>query len=417
MTFEPKQFLLGLFHAALAAADPKARLAPYFPPAPKGRLIVIGAGKAAAAMAQAVESFYGERASGMVVTRDGYSLPTRDIEVLEAAHPVPDHRSAAAAERILAIAKQARVDDLVLCLWSGGASSLMVAPAPGLAFEEKRRINSALLKCGAAIDEINCVRKHLSAIKGGQLAQACNLARVVSLIASDVVGDDVSVIASGPTAPDPTTCAEALAILDKYAIGISQFVRTQLSGAVWESPKKLSDSVTNTIVIRPKDMFNAAQKFCTDHGVTCIDLGDAWAGAAGLVAAQHAAKVREVIAQRDLSSPPCLILSGGEVVVRVKGAGRGGPNTEFALALARELRGQPGVFGLACDSDGTDGNGHHAGAVVTPDTLTRANALGRDPDRAQAHNDTAHFFEALGDLVVTGPTFTNVNDFRAILIV
>ena len=417
MALEPKQFLLLLFQAGLAAADPKARLVPHFPPAPKGRLIVIGAGKAAAAMAQAAEDFYGGLASGVVVTRDGYSLPTRHIEVREAAHPLPDQRSVTTAQRILAMATQARADDLVLCLWSGGASSLMVAPASGLMFDEKLRINAALLKCGAAIDEINCVRKHLSDIKGGRLAQACGLARVVSLIVSDVVGDDVSVIASGPTAPDPTTCTEALGILDKYAVGVSDFVRTQLSGGAWETPKKLSISVTNSIVIRPKDMFTAAQKFCTTHGVACIDMGDQWTGEAGLVAAQHAAKVREVIAQRGVSSPPCLILSGGEAVVRVRGSGQGGPNTEFALALARELQGQPGVFALACDSDGTDGNGHHAGAVVTPDVLTRAKVLGRDPAQAEAHNDTARFFEALGDLVVTGPTFTNVNDFRAILIV
>jgi glycerate 2-kinase len=417
MTLEPKSFLLQLFKAGLAAVDPKACLAPHFPPVPKGRLVVLGAGKAAAAMGQAVENHYGSVVSGMVVTRDGYALPTHLIEVLEAGHPLPDQRSVIAAQRMLALAQQAQHDDLVLCLWSGGASSLLAAPMQDLAFDEKQRISAALLKSGAAIDEINCVRKHLSIIKGGRLAHVCAPARVVSLIVSDVVGDDISVIASGPTALDPTTCLQALEILNRYAIPISAAGRANLANGMWESPKKLTENVTNTVVIRPADAFAAAKKFCADHGMTCIDLGESWTGTAGDIAAQQAQKLREIVAQRGNSAPPLLILSGGEAVVHVTGAGTGGPNTEFALALACELKGQPGVFALACDSDGTDGYGGHAGAMVTPDTLIRALGLGLNVRQAQVENNTAPFFEALGDLITTGPTFTNVNDFRAILIV
>jgi len=406
----PSAFLLDLFRHAVGAVDPRRVMHGRWPSPPRGRLIVLGAGKAAAAMAQAAESHYGPILSGLVVTRDGYELPTCAIEVVCAGHPSPDARSVMAAQRIQSLARTACADDLVLCLISGGASALMAAPAPGLDFAEKQAVTAALLSSGAAIGEINCVRKHLSAVKGGRLAQACGGARVVSLIISDVVGDDPSIIASGPTVPDPTTCADALAVLRRYSIPISDFAADALAQGRWESPKAVSPHVENLIVARPQDCFAAARAFAAERGLPCVDLGERFDGLAGEVAAAHAAKIRVI-------KPPCLVLSGGEAVVRVTGKGRGGPNTEFALALALELNGLPGVHALACDSDGTDGKGGHAGAVIHPGTLAKAAALNLDPVRAQGANDTAAFFDALGDLIVTGPTFTNVNDFRAVLIV
>ena len=416
MIAAPRQFLVDLFRHGVVAVDPRRILDAHWPKRPSGRLIVVGAGKAAAAMAQAAENHYGTDISGLVVTRDGYALPTRAIEVIEAGHPVPDERSLGAAQRIMALAQDAGPKDTVLCLWSGGASALLVAPAPGITFAEKQAINVALLKSGATIREINCVRKHLSAIKGGRFAELCKPAQVVSLIISDVVGDDPSIIASGPTVVDPTTCAAALAILQKYAIPFSPEIQHHLLAGSWESPKVLERSVQNTIVSRPKDIFRAAQAKALKQGLSCLDLGDAFDGDVPRVVAAHAQRIRGVLVGREQIKRPCVVLSGGEVVVKVTGEGRGGPNTEFILALARELNGLENVYALACDSDGTDGVGGHAGAVMSPDTLLRAADLQLDPAEAQIANNTAAFFEALGDLVVTGPTFTNVNDFRAILI-
>lgn len=416
MISDPKSFLVRLFRSSLAAVNPRRTVLAHLPPRPKGRLIVLGGGKGAGAMAAGVEDQYGGGIEGLIVTRDGYRLPMRHIEVVEASHPVPDVRGAAAAERMLQIARSAEADDLVLCLISGGASALLVAPAEGLSFEEKQAINRQLLRSGAAIDEMNCVRKHLSRIKGGRLAEACFPAKVLSLIVSDVVGDDVSVIASGPTAADPTTCADALAVLGKYGIAVSDLIRRNLQSGVWETPKVLNANIENKIVSRPRDAFKAAHTALKEAGLAYIDLGDALADDADKLAALHADRVRRIVSGKDNVKLPCVILSGGEGVVRVKGGGRGGPNTEFALHLARELQGMPNVFALACDSDGTDGNGDHAGAVVAPDTLARAATKGLDPALFLAANDTAGFFTALGDAVITGPTFTNVNDFRAVLI-
>jgi hydroxypyruvate reductase len=406
---DPPAFLLDLFRHAVAATDPRRVAHGHWPRRPAGRLIVLGAGKAAAAMAQAAEAHYGEGLTGLVVTRDGYDLPTTMIEVTTAGHPLPDGRSLDAGRRMLALAATAGLEDTVLCLISGGASALMSVPTSGLEFEDKQAINAALLNCGASIAEINCVRKHLSAVKGGRLAQACGGARVVSLIISDVVGDDPSIIASGPTVADPTTCADALAVLMRYRIGVPAHVVDALQDGHWESPKAMPGPVENIIVGRPADAFRAAQAFAARHGLACLDLGDHFDGLAADVAAAHTVEIRAV-------KSPCLILSGGEAVVRVAGRGRGGPNTEFALALALDLKGASNVYALACDSDGTDGKGGHAGALIRPETLTLAAARGLDPARARADNDTAAFFEALGDLVVTGPTYTNVNDFRAVLI-
>lgn len=416
MRVEPQSFLNALFKTAVAAVDPRAVIAPFLPPPPKGRLIVLGAGKGSGAMARAAENHYGAAASGLVVTRDGYRLPTQFIEVIEAAHPIPDPRSMVAAQRILEIAQGAGPDDLVLCLLSGGASALMCLPADGLSFADKQSINQALLKSGATIDEMNCVRKHLSQIKGGRLALACAPAKVISLIISDVVGDDISVIASGPTVADPTTCDEALAVLEKYAIVVPDVVLKNLRNQMWETPKSVFGAVKNIIIARPRDAFEAAIKIVTDQGLACLDLGDHHDNSAEIMAADHAARVRRIVAGQDDIKAPCVILSGGEAVVRVTGQGRGGPNTEFALRLALELKGLAHVYALSCDSDGTDGNGHHAGAMIMPDTLQRAAALGLNAAQALAANDTATFFEALSDLVVTGPTLTNVNDIRAILI-
>jgi glycerate 2-kinase len=414
---DPKSYLLRLFRHSIAAVDPRLALNGHWPPHPLGRLIVIGAGKAAASMAQAAESHYGIELEGLVVTRDGYARPTRSIEVIQASHPVPDHRSAWGAERILSLAASATADDLVLCLWSGGASAVMVAPAAGLSFVEKQRINTALLASGATIAEINSVRKHLSAIKGGRLALACGPAQVVSLIISDVVGDDPSVIASGPTVVDPTTCADALAVLRRYHIPISAVVEKNLEQSLWESPKALGVNVRNTIVARPRDCFHAAANFAAAEGVAFLDLGDHFDGSVDDVAAEHAARIRAILDGRVDLKPPCLVVSGGEAVVRVTGQGRGGPNTEFCLALAQQLQGASGVYALACDSDGTDGKGSHAGAFIGPDTLQKARSLGLDVAFSRANNDTACFFEALGDLIVTGPTYNNVNDFRAVLMI
>ena len=416
MITDPKAFLLRLFEHSLAAVDPRRVLDRHWPARKLGRLIVLGAGKAAGAMAQAAEAFYGTDLEGIVVTRDGYGQPTQKIEIIEASHPLPDHRGVVAAERILALAKSARAGDLVVCLWSGGASALMVAPPQSMGFTEKQNINAVLLRSGATIGEINCVRKHLSMIKGGRLAQACGSADVVSLIMSDVVGDDPSIIASGPTVADPTTCTDALLILQRHRVPVSFEVQRNLESGAWESPKTLGRNVRNKIVLRPKDCFYAAAAFAESTGIAFLDLGDHFDGFVSEVAVQHVSRIRAIAAGRDVIKSPCLVVSGGEALVRVAGQGRGGPNSEFILSLGQQLQGQEGVFALACDSDGSDGKGHHAGAFLGPDSLTRAQAMGLDPFQAQDKNDTATFFEALGDLIVTGPTYTNVNDFRAILV-
>jgi glycerate 2-kinase len=417
-------FLRGLFDAALAAADPARTLPAHLPPPPRGRTVVLGAGKAAAAMAKAVEERWQGPLSGIVITRYGHGLPCRNIEVVEAGHPVPDSAGSAAAARLLAGVKGLAADDLVLFLASGGGSALMALPAPGIALEDKRAVTRALLRSGATIGEINCVRKHLSAIKGGRLGAAAAPAPVVTLAISDVPGDDPAVIASGPTVADPTTFADARAILAKYAIAPPPSVAAHLAAARDETPKPGDPRLARSrfvLIATPQDALAAAAAAARAAGVTPIVLGDAIEGEAHQVALVHAAIARQAAARRllvgDRPLPlPAVLLSGGETTVTVTGRGRGGRNAEFLLALAVALDGHPAIHAIACDSDGIDGTEDNAGAVAGPDTVARAAALGLDLRARLADNDGYGAFQALGDLVVTGPTRTNVNDFRAILV-
>jgi len=417
MLSDPRAFLRHLFDAAVAAVQPAICLPPYLPPLPKnGRTIVVGGGKAAGAMAQALENHWPGELTGLVVTRDGYGLPCKRIEVVEASHPVPDARGVAAAERIFALASAAESGDLVLCLLSGGASALMALPAPGVTLADKRALTSALLKSGATISEINAVRKHLSAVKGGKLAVAADPAQVISLIISDVVGDELSVIASGPTVADPSTCADALAVLAKYGIAPPPHIRTLLENGALETPKRMAASVSNTIIARPAQALAAAANIARNAGFAVIDLGDALEGEARQRAQEHANLVKAIRSGAEKVKPPCLILSGGELTVTIAGEGRGGPNTEYALALALALQGMPEVWAIACDTDGSDGNADAAGAIIAPETLVRAGAAGCNAAAMLAVNDSAGVFATLGDLVNPGPSYTNVNDFRAILV-
>jgi hydroxypyruvate reductase len=415
----PQPLLKAMFDAAVARAMPERCVPPLLPQAPRGRTLVVGAGKAAATMAKAVEEHWHGELSGLVVTRYGHHAACERIEVVEAAHPVPDLAGREAAERILRMVQGLTSDDLVLCLISGGGSALLTLPAPGLTLQDKQAINRALLKSGANIAEMNCVRKHLSAIKGGRLAAACHPARVVTLTISDVPGDDPAVIASGPTVPDRTTFADALAILQKYSITDPQTVLAHLRAARDETPKpgdaRLARCETHMIAA-PQQSLEAAAEVARQAGVAPLILGDSLEGEAREVALVHAGIARQVIRHGQPVAPPCVLLSGGETTVTVRGTGRGGRNVEFLLALAVALGGEPGVYALAGDTDGVDGTEDNAGAIVTPDTLARAAAAGVDAKSRLADNDGYTFFAALGDLVKTGPTLTNVNDFRAILV-
>ena len=419
MSVEPRTFLRALLDAAIEAAQPDAILAPHLPAAPAGRTIVLGAGKAAAAMARAVERHMPGPVEGLVVTRYGHAVPCARVEVVEAAHPVPDAAGRAAARRILDLAEQAGQDDLVLCLISGGASALLALPAEGLSLEDKQAVNRALLASGADITQMNAVRKHLSAIKGGRLAAAAHPARVVSLLISDVPGDDPAVIGSGPTVPDPTTFADALSILRQYRIEPPAAVAELLRAARDETPKpgdpRLAGAET-IIIARPQASLEAAATRARAAGITPMILGDALEGEAREVGKVLAGIALQVRRHGQPAPPPCVLLSGGETTVTVRGAGRGGRNAEFLLALALQLHGTPGISALAADTDGIDGSEDNAGAIVTPDTLARARAHGLEASALLADNDGYGFFAPLGDLVVTGPTLTNVNDFRAILI-
>lgn len=407
-----RAILRALFDAAIASAQPAQCVTPHLPPPPKGRTLVLGAGKASAAMARAVEAAWPGPLSGLVVTRYGHGVPCRVIEVVEASHPVPDTAGQRAAERILAAASGGGADDLVLCLISGGGSALLTLPAPGLTLEDKQAVNALLLPSGATIAEMNCVRKHLSAIKGGRLARAAFPARMVTLAISDVPGDDLAVIASGPTVADPTTFADARAILAKYRVGAPAAVTRHLAAAADETPKpgdpRLAHA-TARLVATPRRALEAAASVARRLGLAPVVLGDAIEGEARIVAAEHARLART-------TKPGTVLLSGGETTVTVKGEGRGGRNAEYALGLALALDGAPGVSAIACDTDGIDGTEDNAGALVTPDTLARARTLGLDAAIHLAANDAYGFFSAVGDLVVTGPTLTNVNDFRAILV-
>ena len=421
---DPSAVLHGLFRAALGAADPAKAVPPHLPaPAAGGRTVVVGAGKAAAAMAKAVEERWegrdGRPIEGLVVTRYGHGLPCRRIEVVEAAHPVPDAAGRQAAARMLEMVRGLDEDDLVLCLISGGGSALLALPAPGISLEDKQAVGRALLKSGADIGEMNCVRKHLSAIKGGRLAAAAAPARMVSLMISDVPGDDPDVIASGPTVPDPTTVADARAILEKYGIAPPPAVAEHLARGADETPKpgdpRLARS-TAVLVARPQDSLEAAADAARAAGIAPLILGDAIEGEAREVARVMAGIARQAARHGQPAAPPCVLLSGGETTVTVRGQGRGGRNAEYLLALAVALDGAPGIHAIACDTDGIDGTEDNAGAVLGPDSLARAAALGVDAKARLADNDGYGFFSALDDLIVTGPTRTNVNDFRAVLV-
>ena len=411
--------LRSLFDAALAAADPALTVPPHLPAPPAGRTVVVGAGKASAAMARAVEDNWDGDLSGLVVTRTGCAVPCDRIEIVEAAHPVPDTAGLQAAERILGLAKDLSANDLLLALISGGGSALLTLPAAGLTLEDKQAVNSALLRSGATIGEMNCVRKHLSAIKGGRLAAAASPAGIVSLLISDVPGDDPAVIASGPTVADPTTTEDALGVIEKFAIDVPPAVADALRSVAAETPKPGSPAFESTdtrIVARPQGSLEAAASKAEEMGWTAVILGDAIEGEARDVARQHATLALGAMETGKPAKPLAVLLSGGEVTVTLKGKGRGGPNTEYLLALALALDGEAGIHALACDTDGIDGSEDNAGAVIGPETLARARDLGLDAVKYLADNDAYSYFEALGDLVVSGPTLTNVNDFRAILL-
>jgi glycerate 2-kinase len=418
---EARALLRDLFDAALAAARPSTCLAPYIAnlQPPKGRTIVIGAGKASAAMAKAVEDQWPHPLEGLVVTRYGYGETCCRIEIVEAAHPVPDEKGRAAAGRILETVKGHTPDDLVLCLVSGGASALLALPAPGLTLADKQEVNRALLKSGANIVEMNTVRKHLSAIKGGRLAVAAQPARVLSWLISDVPNDDPGVIGSGPTVPDPTTFADALAVLAKYRIDPPAAVRVHLekgaAGGIEETPKPGDPRlarVETVMVATPKRSLEAAAEVARKRGLDVVMLGDNLEGEARELGALHAQQA----IQQARRGRPVVILSGGETTVTVRGKGRGGRNVEYLLAKAIATNGAPGIWGLAADTDGVDGAEDIAGGIFTPDSLARARAKGRDPKAMLDDNDGHSFFEMLGDSLVTGPTKTNVNDFRATLV-
>src|SRR3954453_6690017 len=419
MTLEPRSLLRGMFDAAVTAALPAARAPAHLPPPPKGRVVVVGAGKASAAMAKAVEDLWTGPLCGLVVTRYGHAVPCERIEIVEAAHPVPDAKGEAAARRILEMVQGLGPDDLVLALISGGGSSLLSLPAPGLTLEDKRAINAALLRSGAPIDEMNCVRKHLLAIKGGRLAAAAYPAHVLTLVISDVPGDDPSTIASGPTLPDPTTFAEAPALLAKYGITTPASVIAHLERGEDETPKpgdpRLARAET-IMIATPQMSLEAAADVARKAGVTPLILGDAIEGEAREVGKVMAGIARQAALRGQPAPPPCVLISGGETTVTVRGNGRGGRNVEFLLSLAVDLDGLPGGFAISGDTDGGDGAEEVAGALITPDTLARAAAKGVQAKERLANNDGHGFFEAVGDQIITGPTLTNVNDFRAILI-
>jgi len=419
-TPDPQAFLRGLFDTAVAAVSPAICVPPHLPAPPKGRTVVIGAGKAAAAMAAAVEAHWpaDKPLSGRVVTRYGHGAPTARIEVVEAAHPVPDAAGEQAAAAMFELVKGLTADDLVLCLISGGGSALLVLPAPGLTLADKQAVNRALLKSGANIHEMNCVRKHLSAIKGGRLALACAPARVVTLGISDIPGDEASVIASGPTVADPTTREQALAILNKYRIEVPAPVRARLESPACETPKPGDPRLANgetQVIATAQQALQAAASYAREHGVTPLVLGDSIEGESRDIAYMHAAIARQIAQRGEPVQRPCVILSGGETTVTVRGDGRGGRAAEFLLALASVLDAdQLGAWALACDTDGIDGTEDNAGAWFGPDIAARAAERRLASADFLARNDGYSYFAALDRLIVTGPTRTNVNDFRAI---
>ena len=412
-------FLRSLFSAAIASAQPDLCIPPHLPQAPQGRLIVIGAGKGAAAMAKALESHWAGPLSGVVVTRYGYAEPCARIEIIEAAHPVPDDNSERAARRLLDAVHGLTSDDLVLCLISGGGSSLLCLPGEGLTLDDKRAVNTALLASGAPISEMNIVRRHLSGIKGGRLAAACHPARLLTLVISDVPGDNLADIASGPTVADASTCADALAVVARHGLVLPPAAMSLLTSGRGETVKPGDPRLARAearIVATPWLALRAAGDAATAAGVTPVLLGDRIEGESRDVAKVMAGIAFSVAQHGEPARRPCVLLSGGETTVTLRGDGQGGRNVEFLLALAIALEGAADIHALAGDTDGVDGAQDIAGAVIGPDTLARARALGLDARDFLARNDAHSFFAALGTQVVTGPTRTNVNDFRAILI-
>lgn len=414
------ELLRTLFKAATDAALPNVCIAQHLPEKPKGRTIVVGAGKAAAAMARAVEDNWDGDVEGVVVTRYEHSVPTQKIEVIEASHPVPDQAGVDASKRILETVQGLSEDDLVLCLISGGGSALLSLPAEGISLEDKAKLTDQLLRSGATITEMNCVRKHLSAIKGGRLAMACHPAKVVSLIISDVPGDDLSSIASGATVPDPSTYADALAVIEKYGIDAPSAIVELLNSAPDETPKPGDarfDNVQNVLIATPQMSLEAAAQVAEAAGYTPMILSDRIEGESRDVAEVHAAIARQVVAHGQPLKAPAVLLSGGETTVTLRGkGGRGGRNAEFLLALAVSIDGHPGIHAIACDTDGIDGSEDNAGASIGPDTLERGANAGLDAKAYLAGNDAYSYFQGIDDLVMTGPTLTNVNDFRAIIV-
>ncbi len=420
----PETLLRDMFAAAVAAAQPIKRIPHFLPeppdPATGGRTLVIGAGKASAAMARAFEDHWPGDLTGLIVTRYGYDVPCKRIETVEAAHPVPDAAGEAGARRMLDMVKGLTEDDLVVCLISGGGSALLSAPGPGLTLADKQAVNRELLRCGATIHEMNCLRKHLSAVKGGRLAAAAAPARIVNLLISDVPGDDPAVIASGPTVPDPTTFDDARAIVAKYAIKLPAVVQALLDAGAEETPKPddpIFDRVETHLIALPQASLEAAAEVARAAGITPVILGDALEGEARDLGIEHAQLARDTLAGKGPTQGPCVLLSGGETTVTIRGdGGRGGRNTEYLLGMAVALDGAAGLHAIACDTDGVDGSEDNAGAVIGPDSLARAKAAGLDARALLDTNDAYGFFQGIGDLVECGPTLTNVNDFRAILV-
>ncbi len=418
-----RELLIASFHAALAGADPQRLVPPFLPIPPKGRTLVLGGGKAAASMVYAVEAHWPDNAplQGLVVTRYQHSLPTRRIEVIEASHPLPDGRGAETALRMLAQAASLTSDDLLLALISGGGSSLMALPVAGISLQALRRVTRALVNSGATIQDINTVRKHLTQLAGGQLACAAGAARVHALILSDVVGDDPTHIASGPCCADPSTFADALAILDRFRIepdaAILTYLQRGAAGEFADTPKPGDACLVRTVnhvIGNASQMLRAAADYFQAQGVKVIIVSEAETQSSQQVAQAHADLVRQILAGN--TARPLALLSGGETTVATDGSGRGGRNAEYLLALAIELRGMDSVYALAADSDGIDGTENNAGALIGPDTLSRVQALGLNPEKLLQSHDSYTCFFAMNDLLVTGPTLTNVNDYRAILI-
>ena len=419
MAENSRNLLIRLFQAAVVAADPAICLPPHLPAPPKGRTLVLGAGKAAASMARAVEEHWPGKLDGLVITRYGHAVPTKSIEVIEAAHPVPDAAGEAAAARILQAASGLGADDLLLVLISGGGSSLLTLPSPGLDLRDKQAVNRALLRSGAPIDQMNVVRKHLSAIKGGQLAAAAAPAPVVSLLISDVPGDDPAIIASGPTVADPSTFAQARDILARYGITPPDAVARHLAAARTETPKPGDPRLANcqtVLIATPARSIAAAAEVAAAAGYQVESLGDDLEGEARELGTRHGEMALARQPANKAAGQPVALLSGGETTVTVHGNGRGGRNLEYLAGLALVLGGQAGISAIACDTDGIDGTEENAGAIVLPDTLARAAAANLDPRALLANNDAYALFHGLNDLVICGPTLTNVNDFRAILI-